>query len=44
MKSLTLEEKIVIFETLRLSKKNFQSLMITVQKLIVNELEETQEA
>ena len=44
MRNLTLEGKIVIFKTLAIFKIAFQSLITTVSKHIVNELEKIQKA
>ena len=44
MRNLTLEGKIVIFKTLAIFKIVFQSLITTVSKHIVNELEKIQKA
>ena len=43
-RNLTLEEKIVIFKTIAISKIVFQSFIITVQKHIINELKKIQKA
>ena len=44
MRNLTLEEKIVIFKTLAISKIVFQSLVTPVPRHIVNGLEKIQKA
>ena len=44
MRNLTLEQKIVIFKTIAISKIVFQSFISTVLKRIINELEKIQKA
>ena len=44
MRNLTLEVKIAIFKTIAISKIDFQSLIATVSKHIINELEKIQMA
>ena len=42
MRNLTLEGKIAIFKTIAISKTVFQSIIATVPKHIINELEKIQ--
>ena len=44
MRKLTLEEKIVIFKTIAISKSVSQAFITTVPKYIVNELKKMQKA
>ena len=44
MRNLTLEEKIIIFKTIAISKIVFQSVITTVPKHVINELEKIQKA